>query len=259
MSEYIQLKEQDGVLEIKFSRPDKKNALSNDMYLAAALALENADKDDAIRVILFSGAEDCFTAGNDIADFVQLNENEHHAPRFIKALANTQKPIVAAVPGLAVGIGTTMLLHCDLVYVSETSKLLAPFVNLALVPEAASSLLMPLRLGYVKAFAMFALGESITGVEATAMGLANRVLPPEQVLDEARSAAMVLAQKPVESLRLTKQLMRSSATLLSRMDDENQAFNELLKSAEAKEAFSAFLDRRTPDFSKFLPQTDSAK
>jgi enoyl-CoA hydratase/carnithine racemase len=144
-----------------------------------------------------------------------------------------------------------MLLHCDLVYVAETAKLSAPFVNLGLVPEAASSMLLPARIGHVRAFAMFALGESISGAEAVALGLANKMLPQDEVLTAARSAAKALAKKPAGSVVSTKRLMRDVAALLARIDEESLIFGERLKSDEAREAFRAFVERRPPDFSKF--------
>jgi enoyl-CoA hydratase/carnithine racemase len=254
MSEHIKLKEEDGVLEITFARPEKKNALSNAMYRAAREALESAQTNKAVRVVLFSAEGDAFTAGNDLGDFANAangQADERQAHPFIEALGRAEKPIVAAVPGLAVGVGTTMLLHCDLVYVAETAKLSAPFVNLGLVPEAASSLLLPARIGYVRAFAVFALGESISGPEAVALGLANKVLPQNEVLTAARAAAKALAQKPVGSVISTKKLMRDAAALLARMDAESLIFGERLKSDEAREAFRAFAERRPPDFSKF--------
>jgi enoyl-CoA hydratase/carnithine racemase len=198
MSEHIKLTEGDGVLEIAFARPDKKNALSNAMYRAAREALEGAQTNKAVRVVLFGAEGDAFTAGNDIADFAKVansQSGEAQAHSFIEALGRAEKPIVAAVPGIAVGVGTTMLLHCDLVYVAETAKLSAPFVNLALVPEAASSMLLPARIGHVRAFAMFALGESLSGAEAVALGLANKVLPQDEVLNAARAAAKGAGQK----------------------------------------------------------------
>jgi enoyl-CoA hydratase/carnithine racemase len=254
MSEQIKLKEEDGVLEITFARPDKKNALTNAMYHAAREALESAQTDKAIRVVLFGVEGGAFTAGNDIAEFANVangQAGELEAHRFIEALARAEKPIVAAVPGLAVGIGTTMLLHCDLVYVSETAKLSAPFVNLGLAPEAASSLLLPARIGHVRAFAMFALGESLSGAEAVALGLANKMLPQDELLPAARAAARALAKKPTGSVVSTKRLMREVAALLSRMDAERLNFEERLRSDEAREAFRAFAERRQPDFSKF--------
>ena len=254
MSEHIKIKEEDGVLEITFARPDKKNALSNAMYHAVREALENAQTNKAIRVVLFSAEGGVFTAGNDIAEFANVangQAGELQAHRFIEALGRAEKPIVAAVPGLAVGVGTTMLLHCDLVYVAETAKLSTPFVNLGLVPEAASSMLLPARIGHVRAFAMFALGESISGAEAVALGLANKVLPRDEVLTAARAAAKALAQKPAGSVVSTKRLMRDVAAIVARIDAESLIFGERLKSDEAREALLAFAERRPPDFSKF--------
>ncbi|MBN9663846.1 MAG: enoyl-CoA hydratase/isomerase family protein [Acidobacteria bacterium] len=254
MSEHIKLNQEDGVLEITFARPDKKNALSNAMYDAARVALEDAQTDRAIRVVLFSAEGSAFTAGNDMGEFANFasgQAGELQALPFIQALAQAEKPVVAAVPGLAVGVGMTMLLHCDLVYVAETAKLSAPFVNLGLVPEAASSLLLPARIGHVRAFAVFALGESISGVEAVILGLANKILPQDQVLPAARAAAQALARKPAGSLVSTKKMMRDAAALLARIDQENAVFAERLKSEEAREALRAFLERRPPDFSKF--------
>jgi enoyl-CoA hydratase/carnithine racemase len=254
MSEHIKIKEEDGVLEITFARPDKKNALSNAMYHAVREALESAQTNKAIRVVLFSAEGGAFTAGNDIAEFANVangQAGELQAHRFIEALGRAEKPIIAAVPGLAVGVGTTMLLHCDLVYVAETAKLSTPFVNLGLVPEAASSMLLPARIGHVRAFAMFALGESISGTEAVALGLANKVLPRDEVLTAARAAANALAQKPAGSVVSTKRLMRDVAAILARIDAESLIFGERLKSDEAREALLAFAERRPPDFSKF--------
>lgn len=254
MSEHIKLNEQEGVLEITFARPDKKNALSNAMYLTAIDALDNAQSNPAIRVVLFSSEGGAFTAGNDMAEFASFangQSTELQALRFVETLACFDKPIVAAVPGLAVGVGTTMLLHCDLVYVAETAKLSTPFVNLALVPEAASSLLLPACIGHVRAFAMFALGESISGAEAVALGLANKMVPPDELLQVARAAARTLAQKPPASVKSTKKLMRDAAALLARIDAESLIFGHRLKSEEAREALRAFAERRSPDFSKF--------
>ena len=254
MSEHIKRKEEDGVLEITFARPEKRNALSNAMYRTGREALESAQTNKAVRVVLFSAEGDAFTAGNDIADFANVangQAGERQAHLFIEALGRAEKPIVAAVPGLAVGVGTTMLLHCDLVYVAETAKLSTPFVNLGLVPEAASSMLLPARIGHVRAFAMFALGQSISGAEAVALGLANKMLPQDEVLTAARDAAKALAKKPAGSVVATKRLMRDVAALLARMDDESLIFGERLKSDEAREAFRAFAERRPPDFSKF--------
>jgi enoyl-CoA hydratase/carnithine racemase len=251
MSEHIKLTRGDGVLEITFARPEKKNALSNDMYRAAREALEGAQQDSSVRVVLFSAEGDAFTAGNDLADFAKAAETEPQAGSFVHAIVAAEKPIVAAVQGLAVGIGTTMLLHCDLVYVAETAKLSVPFVNLALVPEAGSSQLLPARIGYVRAFAMFALGESLTGTEAVSLGLANRALPKDDVLGAARDAARALAQKPPGAVVATKRLMRGLEGLSSQVATEGRVFAERLRSGEAREAFQAFAERRAPDFSLF--------
>ena len=253
MSEHIKIKNENGVIEIIFARPDKKNALTNAMYRSACDALEIAQKDKSIRVVLLGAEGDAFTAGNDLHDFSKISKNkdeELKAQAFVQAITRFDKPIIAAVPGISVGIGTTMLLHCDLVFVAESAKLSAPFVNLALVPEAGSSMLMPTRIGYVRAFAMFALGESITGLEAVALGIANKALPKDEVLTTARAAARTLATKPLGSLVATKKLMRDSELLMARIELESLAFSERLKSDEAQEAFSAFIERRQPDFTK---------
>lgn len=256
MSEHIEIRRDGPVLEILFARPEKKNALTNAMYRAAREALEGAQTDNSTRVVLFGSEGDAFTAGNDIADFAAAAGGERREPeafRFIEALGRAEKPIVAAVPGFAVGVGMTMLLHCDLVYVAETAKLSTPFVNLALVPEAASSLLLPLRIGHARAFAMFALGESLTGAEAFTLGLANKALPAAEVLPAARAAAKALAERPPGAVLATKRLMRDVAGILARMGGERQIFGERLQSAEAREAFQAFAERRPPDFSKITP------
>lgn len=253
MTEHIRTTLDNGVLEVTFARPDKKNALTNAMYRSAREALERAQHDEDIKVVLFTADGDAFTAGNDLGDFTRVASGQGEEPQahhFIEALGRAEKPLVAAVPGIAVGVGTTMLLHCDLVYVADSAKLLAPFVNLALVPEAASSLLLPQRIGYVRAFGMFALGEAVTGPEAVALGLANKVLPHTEVLNAARSAARALALKPAGSLMATKKLMRDTAALLAQMQQEGTVFAERLRSDEAREAFAAFAERRAPDFSK---------
>jgi enoyl-CoA hydratase/carnithine racemase len=253
MSEHIKVKQDGAVLEITFARPDKKNALSNAMYRAATQALNGAQKNGAIRVVLFSSEGDAFTAGNDLSDFASAaagKRDELAAHGFLEALARADKPIVAAVSGLAVGVGTTMLLHCDLVYVAETAKLTTPFVNLALVPEAASSMLLPARIGHVRAFAMFSLGAGISGPEALALGLANKVLPKDEVLRAAREAARTLATRPLGAIVATKKLMRDRERILARIDEEGAIFTERLQTDEAREAFRAFAERRQPDFTK---------
>jgi enoyl-CoA hydratase/carnithine racemase len=250
MTQHIKTTTQDGVLEITLARPEKKNALSNAMYRAASDALENAQSDRAIRAVLLSSEGDAFTSGNDLSDLAgaATGGEELQAGRFIHVLAQTEKPLIAAVPGLAVGVGTTLLLHCDLVIVAETARLSAPFVNLALVPEAASSLLLTARIGHARAFAMFAMGEALTGAEAVNLGIANKVLPKDEVIAAARAAARALAEKPLGAVIATKRLMRESEAILARMAREGQVFGERLQTAEAREAFSAFAERRPPNF-----------
>ncbi len=253
MSEHIRIHRDRAVLQITFARPEKKNALSNAMYRAATEALAEAEASPDVRVVLFTAEGDAFTSGNDLADFASVAAGKGDglaAHGFIEALGRAEKPIVAAAPGLCVGVGTTMLLHCDLVYLAEDAKLSTPFVNLALVPEAASSLLLPARIGYVRAFAMFALGESLSGLEAVALGLANKALPRDAVLPAAREAAHALAARPLGAIMATKRLMRDKEALLRRMGEEGAVFGDRLKSAEAREAFQAFAERRPPDFEK---------
>jgi enoyl-CoA hydratase/carnithine racemase len=253
MTQHIKTTTLDGVLEITLARPDKKNALSNAMYRAASDALEHAQSDGAIRVVLLSSEGDAFTSGNDLSDFAGAAAGvaeELQAGRFIRVLAQAEKPLIAAVPGLAVGVGTTLLLHCDLVFVADTAKLSAPFVNLALVPEAASSLLLTARIGHARAFAMFAMGEALTGIEAFDLGIANKVCPKDEVIPAARAAARMLAEKPLGAVVATKRLMRENEAILARMARESQVFGERLKTAEAREAFSAFAERRPANFTK---------
>jgi enoyl-CoA hydratase/carnithine racemase len=253
MTEHIKIRQEGAVLEITFARPEKKNALSNAMYRVATEALNTAENNQAIRVVIFAAEGDAFTAGNDLADFASAAIGKADglaAHGFIEALGQADKPIVAAVPGLAVGVGTTMLLHCDLVFMAEGAKLSTPFVNLALVPEAASSLLLPARIGHVRAFAMFALGEAMSAAEALSLGLANKVLPKDEVLPAARQAARTLATRPLGAIVATKRLMRDKQRILGRMAEEGAVFAERLQTNEAREAFNAFAERRQPDFTK---------
>ncbi len=254
MSEHLKTVIADGVLTITFARPAKKNALTNAMYGAWADAMAAAADDPAVRVILFTGEGDAFTSGNDIMDFAQAAmgaaPSEMHVTRVLKALAYAEKPLVAAVNGLAVGVGATMLLHCDVVVVAEDAKLSTPFVNLALTPEAASSLLLPQQVGAKRAYAMFAMGEALDGRQAVAMGLATMTAPREGVLNAAMDAALKLSRQPPAALAATKRLMRDAAAIAALMDREGAIFAEQLASAEAREAFAAFLERRPADFSK---------
>lgn len=253
MTDLVKISSANGVMEILWNRADKKNALSNVMYRAATAALARAVEDKGIRAVLLGSEGDSFTSGNDLADFAAaaMGGEPPAAGAFIEAIAQFPKPLLAAVPGLAVGVGTTMLLHCDLVFVAKDAKLTTPFVNLALVPEAASSMLMPARIGHARAFAMFALGDGLTGEQAAELGLANAALPASEVLGAARAAAARLAQRPPGAVMATKKLMRDGEAILTQLRTEGAIFGERLKSAEAMEAFMAFQQKRAPDFSKF--------
>jgi enoyl-CoA hydratase/carnithine racemase len=248
----IEIDKSNGILTLTFDRPRKKNAITDSMYAVLADELEGAEADADIRVILIRSEGDVFTAGNDLADFAAANSDPASASgnvgRFIRALASATRPLVAAVQGPAVGIGTTMLLHCDYVLLSEAAVLTTPFVNLALVPEAASSLLLPLRIGHARAFGMFALGEPVTAGVAVEWGLANRVVPAEALHEAALAVARRLAAQPFGSVTATKTLMRDVATMTARLEIESIQFQERLKSSEAREAFTAFAERRKPVF-----------
>jgi enoyl-CoA hydratase/carnithine racemase len=254
MTEYVKTEISAGIMTLTLARPDKKNALSNAMYGAMSDALEHAEKDSAVRVVLFQAEGDSFTAGNDIADFSAQasgkDSGESQAFRFIRNLGKATRPLVAAVQGNAVGVGTTMLLHCDLVYLADTAKLMTPFVNLALVPEAASSWLLPARIGHVRAYAMFALGEALDAATALACGMANAVVPVAELRAKARQAAEALTKRPAGALSQTKALMRDMEKIAAQMGREGALFRERLQTDEAREAFAAFAERRKPDFSK---------
>ena len=248
-SKHVRVERIAGLLAITLARPEKKNAVTAQMYQALAQALELANTEPSVQVVLLDADGDDFCAGNDIADFVALARSgqqfEHSEVfRFLRALAGLAKPLVAAVRGRAVGIGTTMLLHCDLVYIATSALLSTPFVDLGLVPEAASSLLLPARIGQVRAFAMFALGETLDGHAAVACGLANGALPADEVTPRARAAAITLADKPALALQATKKLMREQGRVLAAIESEGREFSVRLASAEAQAAFMAFIGRR---------------
>lgn len=247
--QHILVSREAGVLELRFNRPEKKNAITNSMYGALADAIFVAADDTDVRAILFTAAGDFFSAGNDIVDFAAtaggaIDGAPRHVGRFLEACIRAEKPLVAAVQGHAVGVGVTMLFQCDLVYVAETARLTTPFIDLGLVPENASSLTMPARMGHAHAFAMLGLGEPLMGRDAVAAGLANAASPAGEVEARARAAAQALANKPAEALRLTKKLMRDPAKLLAQMHEEGARFAERLQSDEARAAFAAFLSRR---------------
>ena len=243
----VRIGEQDGIVEIRLNRAAKKNAVTGAMYDAMTDALDRADRSASARVVLFSAEGDSFSAGNDLADFLSLTGDFAQAPatRFIHALARFDKPMIAAVQGLAVGIGATMLLHCDLVYAAPQACLLMPFVDLGLVPEAGSSAMLPARIGYQRAAALLLLGERMTAEQAVAAGLVNQVMPAEMLHDHARGKARTLAAKPPGALAAARRLMRGDRTLLeARMQQEQMEFATAVRSAEALQAFKDFLERR---------------
>jgi enoyl-CoA hydratase/carnithine racemase len=255
VTDHIQTGLSNGVLTVTLARPEKKNAITQAMYAALSDATERARADDAVRVLLFRSEGDSFSAGNDIADFIALGSQgqqplDMSVFRFLKALAELDKPAVAAVRGRAVGIGLTLLLHCDMVVVAEDALLSAPFINLALAPEAASSMLLPAVLGHQRAFEIFALGEPIDGRTAVAWGLANRAVPADEVEAAAAGLAARLADRAPNSIRKTKRLMRDAEALWARMQREGEAFGSQMSSPEAMEAFMAFSQKRAPVFPK---------
>lgn len=256
MSEHIRIAKADGVLTLVMDRADKKNALTDAMYEALADALEAAESDSEVRAILIRGEGDLFCAGNDVGEFAATaasggRTGPGNVTRFLHALGAAAKPLVAAVQGRAVGIGTTMLLHCDLVVLADDAQLTTPFVNLALVPEAASSMLLPQRIGHARAFAMFALGEPASAADALAWGIANKVVPLADLQATAEALAARLAKQPPGAIVTTKKLMREREAIAARMDAEGDHFARRLMTDEAREAFAAFAERRAPDFSRF--------
>jgi enoyl-CoA hydratase/carnithine racemase len=257
MTEHVLIEKSGGVLTLTINRPEKKNALTRAMYQALGDAIDGAADDKDVRCVLIQANGDIFTAGNDLADFAAVNAGDATANQareggnpLLAALGRAKTPLVAAVHGRAVGVGVTMLLHCDLVYVAEDALLTTPFVNLALVPEAASSMLLPARIGHARAFSMFVLGEAVDGRTAVAWGIANAAMPAAELRAKARAAAEAVAARPASSVAITKALMRDPTGIATRMDEEGRHFAAQLKSPEAKEAFAAFAQKRAPDFSK---------
>jgi enoyl-CoA hydratase/carnithine racemase len=253
---HIESERTGAVQSIAINRPEKRNALTADMYEALSNALEQSDAEDGVRVILLHGKGADFTAGNDLEDFLKKPWKGQSIPpavRFIHAVARAKKPIVAAVQGLAVGVGTTILLHCDLVYAAEDAKLIMPFINLGIVPEAASTVLLPLAIGRQRAAELFMLGAPLSARRAYEVGLVNAVVAPEALLATAATVAQQLSEKPAGALRACKALMtRAQQSEVERaMREEVLVISERLDSPETKEALSAFLEKRKPDFSRF--------
>jgi len=245
----IHVTEAEGILTLEISRCDKKNALTSDMYRAMSAALSHAREHSHVRVVLIRGQEDLFTAGNDLGDFLNRKAGDPSAAiPFLHLIAAFEKPIVAAVGGSAVGIGTTMLLHCDLVFAAENARFQLPFVNLALCPEGASSLLLPRVAGYQRAAELLLLGEPFGAAQAREAGFVNRVLPTDELMPAAMDAARKLAARPATSLAMTKALMKRSSdrTAIEAIDEEALFFAELVAAPAAKEIFAAFLEKRAP-------------
>src|SRR6184192_414803 len=244
------------ILRIQLNRPERKNAMTSAMYITLADLFNDAAKDDEVRVVLWHGAGDSFSAGNDIQDFLKNPPGAGESPqaRLIDALINFYKPIVAAVQGAAIGGGTTMLTHCDFVFAGETAKFRMPFVDLAVVPEFGTSYSVPARIGYLRAAELILLGSPFDAKRAAALGLVTRVVPDQELLATATDAARELAEKAPAALQACKRLMRSSTReLLERaVKLENQEFAARVRSAEAKEAFTAFLEKRRPNFDAAL-------
>ncbi|QBQ96683.1 enoyl-CoA hydratase [Paraburkholderia pallida] len=255
MSNEILIARENGVLTITINRPERKNALTPAMYQAIAEALASAQEDAAVRAVLLRGHAGIFTAGNDIEDFLKSPPTGGDQPvsRFLQAIATFEKPLVAAVAGAAIGVGTTLLLHCDMVYAADTARFAMPFAQLGLCPEAASSLLLPRVAGYQGAAEKLLLGETFDAAEAHRMGFVNRVLPAAE-LDAFVSAQLTkLVALPASSLRVTKALMKraSEHEIKTQMDEEFVHFGKMLLAPEAREAFTAFLQKRKPDFRQF--------
>jgi enoyl-CoA hydratase/carnithine racemase len=245
----IRSENRDRVARIRFDRPEKKNAITAEMYTQLAEALAAADADAEVRAVLLHGTAECFTAGNDVADFLKRAPGGEGSPtwRLFEVLPALQKPIVAAVGGPAVGIGSTLLLHCDLVYAASNARFQLPFVPLGIVPEFGSTLLLPMLAGYQRAAELLLLGQPFGAQKACEVGLVTEVVAPEALLAKAESVAGMLAALPPESLRLTKKLMKSTP-VRERIMEEGRLFLERLRSPEAKEAMTAFLEKRKPRF-----------
>ena len=243
-----------GVMTLTLNRVDKKNSITTAMYGTLADALDQAKADAAVRVVLLQGDATVFSAGNDIGDFLHKPPAGQDSPvfRFLHGIAAFPKPIVAAVCGPAVGIGTTLLLHCDLVYAGDNAAFALPFVNLGLCPEAASSLLVPQMFGYHRAAEALLLGEPFMAEAALEVGLVNRVVPPTEANAIAQAQARKLAAKPISSLIETKRLMKKgqAALVAQQMTEEGAVFGRMLGEPAAREAFTAFMEKRKPDFSQ---------
>jgi len=246
-----------GLLTIAFNRPEKKNSITSAMYQTMVDALAGAEQDPAVRAILFRGSPEIFSAGNDLEDFMKRPPTGSDTPvvQFLTRISTASKPVLAAVSGPAVGIGTTLLLHCDMVYAADTARFSLPFAALGLCPEAASSLLLPQIAGYQRAAEKLLTGDAFDAHEALAMGFVNKVLPAGEVLAYAQAQARKLVALPPASLRVTKSLLKGGAQgeakIAARIGEELTHFSQMLRGPEAREAMSAFFEKRKPDFSRF--------
>ncbi len=240
------------ILRVQFNRPSKKNAMTSAMYITTADLLNAAAQDDGIRVVLWHGAGDSFCAGNDLEDFLKnpMGPGDSPQSRLIDAFIAFDKPIVAAVHGFAIGGGTTMLTHCDFVYAGESAKFQMPFINLALVPEFASTYSVPMRAGYLRAAELLQLGLPFDANRAAELGLVTRVVPDSRLLETATETAQKLAEKPAAALQASKRLMKRPwrDALLEAAKAENSEFSVRVRSADTKEAIAAFFEKRPPDF-----------
>lgn len=253
---HVQCERDDAVLCIAINRPEKKNALTAEMYDALGDAVEQGEADPAVRVMLLHATGDAFTGGNDLMDFLQKPWSAQQIPpavRFIHAVAHAKKPLVAAVQGLAVGVGVTILLHCDLVYAAEGAKFVMPFIDLGIVPEAASTVLLPALIGHQRASELLMLGAPLDARRAYELGLVNAVVAPESLFVTASQAARKLGEKPMGALLACKRLMKQAhhAEVNRALREEVNEIKDRLDSPETKEALAAFVEKRKPDFSKF--------
>src|SRR6266545_301857 len=252
----------ENILRIQLNRPAKKNAMTSSMYLTLAELFNSAAKDDEIRVVLWHGAGDSFCAGNDIEDFLKNPPGPGESPqaRLMDALLNFDKPLVAAVHGAAIGGGTTMLTHCDFIYAAESAKFQMPFINLAVVPEFGSSCSVPARIGHLRAAELILLGAPFDARRATELGLVTQVISDKDVLARATETARKLAAKPAAALQASKRLMKQPfrEPIKAAMKAENEEFSAQVRSEDAKEAFSAFLEKRKPDFTRTVKSRATA-
>jgi len=243
-----------GILRVQLNRPAKKNAMTMSMYVTLADILNDAAKDEQVHVVLWHGAGDSFCAGNDVEDFLKNPPGPGESPqaRLMNAFINFDKPLIAAVQGAAIGGGTTMLTHCDFVYAGETAKFQMPFINLGLVPEFGSSCSVPIRIGHIRAAELILLGLPFDARRAAELGLVTRVVPDQELLARATETAQKLADKPAGALQACKRLMKRSSReqIEQAMKVEGEEFASRVRSAEAREAFTAFLEKRPPNFSR---------